>query len=177
MSSPEDFRWQCCWIHFELSTTLVYLVPIHPCPGMGVAILTSKIGFINCILATLCFILVPCVFETAALKLFSLTFPVPKNRWFAQRPAAHSGCLEFPNSFVFGVATSAYQIEAGSVDICLCFEIFDFCIGPRSFSQGAAALDGREASIWDTFCYDGNASCGATGEVACDHYHLFKDIK
>ncbi|MFC4064714.1 GH1 family beta-glucosidase [Actinoplanes subglobosus] len=46
--------------------------------------------------------------------------------------------------FTWGVATSAYQIE------------------------GAAAEDGRTASIWDTFARD---VVGETGDVACDHYH------
>ncbi|WP_430780021.1 GH1 family beta-glucosidase [Actinoplanes sp. G11-F43] len=46
--------------------------------------------------------------------------------------------------FIWGAATSAYQIE------------------------GAAFEDGRTASIWDTFARD---VVGETGDVACDHYH------
>ncbi|CAK9069553.1 unnamed protein product [Durusdinium trenchii] len=65
-------------------------------------------------------------------------------------PAARTGFLAFPESFVFGVATSAYQIEG-------------------------AAAEGRGPSIWDTFSTAGHAKDGATGEVACDHYHLFKE--
>ena len=54
---------------------------------------------------------------------------------------------EFPAGFRWGAATSAYQIE------------------------GAAALDGRGRSIWDTFSHsEGRTSGGATGDVACDHY-------
>src|SRR5579859_3540857 len=50
--------------------------------------------------------------------------------------------------FAWGVATSAYQIE------------------------GAAAVDGRGPSIWDTFSHTpGNTVRGETGDVACDHYH------
>src|SRR3954471_4749296 len=50
--------------------------------------------------------------------------------------------------FVWGVATSAYQIE------------------------GAVAEDGRAPSIWDTFCrVPGAIAGGDTGDVACDHYH------
>src|SRR5213596_3579692 len=58
----------------------------------------------------------------------------------------------FPKDFVWGVATASYQVE------------------------GAANEDGRGASVWDTFCkkkgviFDGN-----TGEIACDHYHRYKD--
>lgn len=53
----------------------------------------------------------------------------------------------FPNKFVWGVATSSYQIE------------------------GAAAVDGKAPSIWDTFsAEEGNISDGSSGETGCDHY-------
>jgi beta-glucosidase len=55
---------------------------------------------------------------------------------------------EFSDDFVWGVATSAYQIE------------------------GAPHEDGRGPSIWDTFCkIPGNIVNGENGDVACDHYH------
>jgi beta-glucosidase len=56
--------------------------------------------------------------------------------------------------FVWGAATSAYQIE------------------------GAVAEDGRAPSIWDTFCQvPGAIDNGDNGDVACDHYHrLTEDI-
>ncbi|MGI5157383.1 GH1 family beta-glucosidase [Microbispora sp. CA-102843] len=55
-------------------------------------------------------------------------------------------------NFVWGVATSAYQIE------------------------GAALEDGRLPSIWDTFCeVPGAIDGGDTGEVACDHYHRWRE--
>jgi beta-glucosidase len=58
----------------------------------------------------------------------------------------------FPRSFVFGVATSAYQIE------------------------GAHDADGKEPSIWDVFCgRPGAIDDGSTGDVACDHYHRYRD--
>jgi beta-galactosidase len=53
---------------------------------------------------------------------------------------------------VWGVATSAYQIE------------------------GAVAEDGRGPSIWDTFCRTpGRVAKGETGDVACDHYHRWPE--
>ncbi|RDU94878.1 GH1 family beta-glucosidase [Trinickia dinghuensis] len=54
----------------------------------------------------------------------------------------------FDADFVWGVATSSYQIE------------------------GAAHEDGRGLSIWDTFCkIPGKVVNGESGEIACDHYH------
>jgi beta-glucosidase len=56
----------------------------------------------------------------------------------------------FPASFVWGVATSAFQIEGG------------------------AAADGKGPSIWDTFAHQtGNIIDGSNGDVACDHYHRY----
>ena len=55
-------------------------------------------------------------------------------------------------NFVGGVATSAYQIE------------------------GAVTEDGRLPSIWDTFSHTpGRVAGDATGDVACDHYHRWRD--
>jgi beta-glucosidase len=63
-------------------------------------------------------------------------------------PAASS----LPAGFVFGVATAAYQIE------------------------GAVTEDGRGQSIWDTFSHTpGRVHEGDTGDVACDHYHRYRD--
>ena len=58
----------------------------------------------------------------------------------------------FPTGFVWGFGASAYQIE------------------------GAAAEDGRGRSIWDTFSrVPGAIADGGTGDVACDHYHRFRE--
>ena len=58
---------------------------------------------------------------------------------------------EFPNDFLFGVATAAYQIE------------------------GAAHEDGRADSIWDAFArVPGAVVDGHDGEIACDHYHRYE---
>ncbi|SDL08859.1 GH1 family beta-glucosidase [Tessaracoccus oleiagri] len=54
----------------------------------------------------------------------------------------------FPQDFLWGSATAAFQIE------------------------GAALEDGRRDSIWDTFCrVPGAIVNGDDGSVACDHYH------
>ncbi|WP_377272330.1 GH1 family beta-glucosidase [Peterkaempfera sp. SMS 1(5)a] len=53
-----------------------------------------------------------------------------------------------PADFLWGVATSSYQIE------------------------GAVQEDGRTPSIWDTFCrVPGAVVDGDNGDIACDHYH------
>ncbi|XP_040991677.1 beta-glucosidase 11-like [Juglans microcarpa x Juglans regia] len=57
---------------------------------------------------------------------------------------------DFPPDFVFGSGTSAYQVE------------------------GAASQDGRTPSIWDTFAHAGKMA-GATGDIACDQYHKYKE--
>ncbi|HEX5497536.1 MAG TPA: GH1 family beta-glucosidase [Mycobacteriales bacterium] len=60
--------------------------------------------------------------------------------------------LGFPSDFLWGAATSAYQIE------------------------GAVAEDGRGQSIWDTFCrMPGKVKNGDTGDVAADHYHRYAE--
>jgi beta-glucosidase len=58
----------------------------------------------------------------------------------------------FPADFTWGFAASAYQIE------------------------GAVSEDGRGPSIWDTFSRQPGATAnGDTGDVACDHYHRYRD--
>ena len=60
--------------------------------------------------------------------------------------------VKFPKDFTWGVATSSYQIE------------------------GAVNEDGRTLSIWDTFSKtEGKTYQGHTGDVACDHYHRYKE--
>ncbi len=58
----------------------------------------------------------------------------------------------FPEGFVWGAATASYQIE------------------------GAAREDGRGESIWDRFSHTpGKVLNGDTGDVACDHYHRWRE--
>ncbi|GHF24994.1 beta-glucosidase [Streptomyces fumanus] len=57
-----------------------------------------------------------------------------------------------PHDFLWGTATSAYQIE------------------------GAVAEDGRAPSIWDTFSHTPGRIAGDDhGDVACDHYHRWRE--
>jgi beta-glucosidase len=58
----------------------------------------------------------------------------------------------FPPGFLWGVATSAYQVE------------------------GAVHEDGRGASVWDTHSHTpGLVAEGHTGDVAVDHYHRYRE--
>lgn len=63
--------------------------------------------------------------------------------------------MSFPANFLWGAATSSYQIE------------------------GAVKQDGRGSSIWDDFCYtEGKVANGDTGDVAIDHYNRMpEDLK
>jgi beta-glucosidase len=63
-----------------------------------------------------------------------------------------SGRAAFPKNFVWGTATSAYQIE------------------------GAVNEDGRGPSIWDPFSrLPGKIIDNSTADVANDHYHRYKE--
>lgn len=58
----------------------------------------------------------------------------------------------FPDDFLWGCATSSYQIEGGAND------------------------DGRGQSIWDAFCREpGRVALGQSGEVACDSYRRWPE--
>lgn len=58
--------------------------------------------------------------------------------------------MVFPTDFLWGGATAAHQIE------------------------GAAFEDGKTAGIWDALC-EGHVAHGENGNVACDHYHRYKE--
>ncbi|MFN4024681.1 MAG: GH1 family beta-glucosidase [Hyphomonas sp.] len=59
---------------------------------------------------------------------------------------------DFPADFVWGASTASYQIE------------------------GAHDADGRGPSIWDAFCAEpGRVKNGDTGNIACDHYHRYRE--
>lgn len=60
--------------------------------------------------------------------------------------------MEFPDDFIWGVATASYQIE------------------------GSPLVDGAGPSIWHRFTHTpGTIHNGDTGDVACDHYRRYKE--
>lgn len=59
---------------------------------------------------------------------------------------------QFPDTFLWGASTSAYQIE------------------------GSPLADGAGPSIWQRFAHSpGRTANGDTGDIACDHYNRWKD--
>ncbi|MGP4052375.1 GH1 family beta-glucosidase [Streptomyces sp. 2A115] len=64
--------------------------------------------------------------------------------------ATNNPIPRFPDGFLWGVSTSAHQIEG--------------------------AVDKREPSVWDTFTAEpGHIKDGSTAAVACDHYHRYPE--
>ncbi|MFB8269567.1 GH1 family beta-glucosidase [Streptomyces sp. NPDC055955] len=64
------------------------------------------------------------------------------------RMAASDPVPQFPHDFLWGVSTSAHQIEG--------------------------AIDARVPSVWDAFtAQPGRVKDGSTAAVACDHYHRY----
>lgn len=63
--------------------------------------------------------------------------------------------MAFRNDFVWGAATASYQLE------------------------GAWNEDGKGLNIWDDFTHQkGKIKDNSTGDIACDHYHRYKeDVK
>ncbi len=60
--------------------------------------------------------------------------------------------MQFPSGFLWGVASSSYQIE------------------------GAWNEAGKGPSIWDAYTHaQGNIKDGSTGDVACDHFHRYRE--
>lgn len=60
--------------------------------------------------------------------------------------------MQFPKDFLWGTATSSYQIE------------------------GAVNEDGKGKSIWDVFTHvPGTVKDRSNGDVAIDHYHRFRE--
>jgi beta-glucosidase len=67
-------------------------------------------------------------------------------------PAAEVSGAHFPERFLWGMATAAFQVE------------------------GAWNEDGKGESIWDRFCHTtGKIKGAATADVACDQYHRYRE--
>lgn len=65
-------------------------------------------------------------------------------------PSSQIASARFPSGFLWGMATACYQVE------------------------GAWNVDGKGESIWDRCSHTvGKIKGGATGDVACDQYHLY----
>lgn len=81
--------------------------------------------------------------------VYVLTFHLP-NQLSSSEKARTMTTLHFPDDFMWGTATAAYQIEG-------------------------AATEDRQPSIWDRFSSTpGNVINNDTGEAACDHYHRYE---
>ena len=64
----------------------------------------------------------------------------------------HGKIKEFPEGFLWGAASAAYQVE------------------------GAWDSDGKGPSVWDIFCKQPGATFqGSNGDIAVDHYHRFRE--
>ncbi|MDD6097987.1 MAG: GH1 family beta-glucosidase [Oscillospiraceae bacterium] len=63
--------------------------------------------------------------------------------------------MKFPEKFIWGAASAAYQVEGAYLD------------------------DGKGLNIWDAYCQEpGKIAHGENGNVSCDHYHRFReDVK
>src|ERR1700741_3465325 len=87
--------------------------------------------------------------QLAGLSGFALT----QSALAQPRPSPdHHAPASFPDGFVWGTATSAYQIE------------------------GAVSEDGRGPSIWDTFSHTpGKIDDGTNADRANDHYHRYRE--
>ncbi len=71
---------------------------------------------------------------------------------FGKTPHTEIAASRFPNGFLWGMATAAYQVE------------------------GAWNVDGKSESVWDRFAHTvGKIKGGATGDIACDQYHLYPE--
>jgi beta-glucosidase len=67
-------------------------------------------------------------------------------------PIAEIESARFPNGFLWGMASAAYQVE------------------------GAWNIDGKGESIWDRFSHTvGKIKGAATADVACDQYHHYRE--
>lgn len=93
--------------------------------------------------------------STAAISLSAINMVGCNNDKLAiddEKKAQPDHQRRFPDDFVWGTATAAYQVE------------------------GAVQEDGRGVSIWDTYSkIPGKIMNNDNGDVACDMYHRYKE--
>jgi beta-glucosidase len=88
----------------------------------------------------------------AAAASFVTRVGLAESRTTAQAEAPSAPGPQFPKGFFWGAATASYQVE------------------------GAVHEDGRGESIWDRYSHTPSKIRGAaTGDVACDQYHRYKE--
>lgn len=87
-------------------------------------------------------------------SLKSLALPLPQHLrpdYLPRTPGVPPEPYQFPQDFYWGAATAAYQVEGGWKE------------------------DGKGESVWDRFSHTtGKIKGAASGDVACDSYHLYK---
>ena len=88
----------------------------------------------------------------AAAAAMIETRPLAGAQQVLPEPADEPGTASFPDGFLWGMATASYQVE------------------------GAWKEDGKGESIWDRYAHvPGLIKGGDTGDVACDHYHRYRE--
>ena len=86
------------------------------------------------------------------LSASAVAIPAAGANTFSPRHQGVASSREFPGGFLWGTATSAYQIE------------------------GATEEEGRGPSIWDTFSrVKKNTYTGENGDVADDEFHRYRE--
>ncbi|CAN1250296.1 Beta-glucosidase 24 [Linum perenne] len=126
------------------------LMMISSCSDMGLGIILLIMLLTSSILCA-----------SSAAKLYAIddihSDPCKDSEYkYKPSPELPLGRWNFPEGFVFGTATSSYQIE------------------------GASNIDGKGPSVWDRFTHNfpDRILGGGNGDVALDHYHKFEeDVK